>query len=149
MPTPQHIVAAAGYIVNQRGRVLLVRTFHRKDTWEMPGGQVEEGESVEQAVRREVLEESGVICVTTGITGLYQNRRTGVIVVVFAGMMTSGVLATSGETSDVRFVDPSPESLRKFITRPQFLARTLHAGVGNTVPFEALWPDAARFRPEN
>jgi 8-oxo-dGTP diphosphatase len=147
MSDPRHIVAAAGYIVNAAGQVLLVHTLHRADTWEMPGGQVEEGESVEDAVKREILEESGIVCEVAGVSGIYQNRQSNVIVVVFRGIMTGGTLSTSEETSAVRFVGPTPKILREMITRPQFLERTLQAQSGPTVPFSAVWPCPTRMRP--
>lgn len=41
--------------------------------WEFPGGQVEVGESLPQAIKREVLEESGAIVEVEGIVGIYSN----------------------------------------------------------------------------
>ncbi|MGV3465371.1 MAG: NIPSNAP family protein, partial [Heyndrickxia sp.] len=41
---PKHIVSVSAYITNEKGEVLLVKNHHRSDTYEMPGGQVEEGE---------------------------------------------------------------------------------------------------------
>ena len=55
---PTHIIAAAGIVVNDSDEVLMVKT-HRGG-WVFPGGQVEVGENVIDAVRREVLEETGV-----------------------------------------------------------------------------------------
>ena len=55
---PTHIVAAAGYVFNKNGNILLVKTNTRG--WDCTGGQIEVGESVEDGVLREVLEESGV-----------------------------------------------------------------------------------------
>jgi 8-oxo-dGTP diphosphatase len=40
---PKHIVAVSAYVVNDKDEVLLVKTHWREDTWESPGGQVEEG----------------------------------------------------------------------------------------------------------
>ncbi len=55
--SPIVVVAA---IIRHRGRVLLTRRFddaHLGGMWEFPGGKVEEGESLEAALIREVREE--------------------------------------------------------------------------------------------
>ncbi|WP_433785033.1 NUDIX domain-containing protein [Actinomycetospora sp. CA-101289] len=49
-------VAAGALFVNSDGQVLLVHPTY-KDTWDIPGGYVERGESPAAACRREVLEE--------------------------------------------------------------------------------------------
>ena len=52
--TPKHIVAVAGYLTNEKDEVLLAKVHWRSDTWELPGGQVEEGEALDQAICREI-----------------------------------------------------------------------------------------------
>ena len=47
---PTHIVAAAGIVVNSSGEILLVKNNRRG--WEFPGGQVEVGENLIDAVKR-------------------------------------------------------------------------------------------------
>jgi 8-oxo-dGTP diphosphatase len=49
-------VAAGALFLNPAGRVLLVHPTY-KDTWDIPGGYVERGESPATACRREVREE--------------------------------------------------------------------------------------------
>ena len=52
-------VAAGALFLDDRGRVLLVHpTF--KDTWDVPGGYVERGESPATACQRELKEELGI-----------------------------------------------------------------------------------------
>ena len=50
-------VAAGALFVDDKGRVLLVHPTYKDDTWEIPGGTVESGESPAAACRREVREE--------------------------------------------------------------------------------------------
>lgn len=54
---------AVGVAVVQDGKVLMVRRVqsdHLGGNYELPGGGVEEGESIEEAVVRETLEETGL-----------------------------------------------------------------------------------------
>ena len=55
---PAHIVAAAGVVLNENGEVLLVNPY--QDSWVLPGGEVEVGENLVDAVKREIFEESGI-----------------------------------------------------------------------------------------
>jgi 8-oxo-dGTP diphosphatase len=58
MVLPTHIVAAAGIVEDGNGNVLLEKTHH--GGWVFPGGQVEVGENIIDAVIREIKEESGI-----------------------------------------------------------------------------------------
>jgi 8-oxo-dGTP pyrophosphatase MutT (NUDIX family) len=60
-----------GVVRDAAGRVLLVRTARRG--WEPPGGQVERGEDLLAALRREILEESGCEVAVGRLVGLSSN----------------------------------------------------------------------------
>jgi 8-oxo-dGTP diphosphatase len=56
-----HVVAAA--IFNDQGQVLITRRadhVHQGGLWEFPGGKLEAGESVQDGLKRELLEEVGI-----------------------------------------------------------------------------------------
>lgn len=60
----QHCVhVAVGVIVNEQQQVLIAKRadhLHQGGLWEFPGGKVESGERVEQALARELYEELGL-----------------------------------------------------------------------------------------
>lgn len=63
-PDRKEVAVAVGVLVRPDGRFLLTSRPPGKvyaGYWEFPGGKVERGETVEQALRRELLEEIGVV----------------------------------------------------------------------------------------
>ena len=57
------IVGVGAVVLDGAGHVLLARRAHEplKGEWSLPGGGVELGETLEAAVAREVLEETGLV----------------------------------------------------------------------------------------
>ena len=126
---PTHCVTAGGFVTNDKDEVLLVKGRHG---WGFPGGQVENGESLPQALIREIQEESGVTVEVLNIVGIYSNTSTregynGVkeiptlVNIDFICKYVSGDLRTSEETSDVGWFTKE-EALRR-ITYPKILNR--------------------------
>ncbi|MFD2372045.1 NUDIX domain-containing protein [Brevibacillus sp. GCM10020057] len=135
---PRPVLAVSGLITNQAGEVLLIRNVHRADTFEMPGGRVEPGETLDEALHREIIEETGISVSLSGVTGVYQNASNGVICVVFRGEYESGEPRPApGETSEVIFQKLTPENIEQWITRPHFRSRTLDALASHVFPYEA------------
>jgi 8-oxo-dGTP diphosphatase len=54
---PTHIVAVDGIVENERNEILLVKN-RDKEVWTVPGGQVEIGENLIDALIREIKESS-------------------------------------------------------------------------------------------
>jgi ADP-ribose pyrophosphatase YjhB (NUDIX family) len=113
----------AAIVYNGEGRILLQR---RSDNglWGLPGGSVEIGESVRDAIVREVREETGLTVEVVRLIGVYSDPRVQIVrypdgnVVhyissVFACRILSGTLQTCDETLDLKFFDPAqlPEDL--------------------------------------
>ncbi|QHE52679.1 NUDIX hydrolase [Pontibacillus sp. HMF3514] len=135
---PKHIIAVSAYITNGEGDALLVKTHNRSDTWESPGGQVEEGEALDKAVYREVFEETGVKINVLGITGIYYNATKHLMSVVFKANVDSGLLNIQPEEiKEAAFVPLSEENINEYITRPHMKSRTLDAmNADNYIPYE-------------
>jgi ADP-ribose pyrophosphatase YjhB (NUDIX family) len=79
MPVPERYnagynVGVGGAVVHE-GKILLVRRSSRRGrgNWQVPGGFVEPHETIEEAVVREVAEESGVTAQVQGVLGV-RNR---------------------------------------------------------------------------
>lgn len=125
MSFPTHIVAAAGYVFDACGNILIVKTHHRG--WDCTGGQIEEGEDIEAGVLREIWEESGVRATVKCLCGIYSNvgkhlyydgKSTVPTKVMFDFICTyeNGILTPSEETSQVVWVPK--ETVLDFISAP-------------------------------
>ena len=96
-------------IFNEEGKVLLTR---RQDNgqWCMPSGGMEAGESVEEAILREVFEETGLRVRVTRLVGVYSDpnqlvvyqdgNKVQIVALHFQAEIVSGTLGLSDETSD-------------------------------------------------
>lgn len=108
MNVPKHIVSAATIVLNEDGELLLIKGPRRG--WEMPGGQVEEGESIKDAAVRETKEESGIDIEVIKFCGIYQNVSRCICNTLFLGKAVGGELTTSSESLEVGYF-PLEEAL--------------------------------------
>lgn len=127
---PTHIIAGAGIVTNENNEVLMVKTYNAG--WVFPGGQVEVGENVIDAVKREIMEEAGidieveeVFCISSN-TGKHPGYN-GVkeiptkIMLDFICRAKSGVPRPSDENSESAYI-PKDEVLN-LIQAPAIIER--------------------------
>jgi len=122
------IVAGARAIIrNKKGEVLLIR---RTDTgrWGMPAGSLELGDSVIDAVKREVLEETGLKVISCRPMAIYSDPKYSVTypngdqVQIFAMVFIvdeweGELISVTDETSDIGFfaLDKLPDTHEMYI----------------------------------
>ncbi|WP_059173993.1 NUDIX hydrolase [Bacillus sp. FJAT-27445] len=130
MAMPTHIAATGGIVENEHGEILLVKTHNQG--WVFPGGQVEVGENLIDALCREVKEESGIDVEVSYLIGVYSNTAIykwydGVtdvptkVMFDFVCKPIGGELATSEETTDSKWVPR--ENVLDYIETPPIRAR--------------------------
>lgn len=93
------------------GQVLILRRAEGEMTggWYLPSGGVDPGETVEEAARRELLEESGLVpagaltCVAVAHMHVYDRDS---LQVFYRGACPSGDVVLSHEHSGARWADP-------------------------------------------
>jgi len=105
---PKHIVSAATVVLNEQDELLLIKGPKRG--WEIPGGQVEEGESLKEAAIRETKEESGIDVEITSFCGVYQNVERSICNTLFMAKAVGGQPTTSPESLEVGYF-PIEEAL--------------------------------------
>ena len=109
-----HLVSVAALVTNDKGEILLVNSPWRG--WEYPGGLIEPGETFQEALHREVREESGVEIEITGFVGICKNLERNIVNIDFTARYLSGELTTSDESSEVIWA--TPEQAMEMITFP-------------------------------
>lgn len=100
-------------------KILIGRRKDPKDikglTWAFPGGRPEHGEELEEAVKREVKEETNLNVESMGIifAKTYPEKR-DLLAIYFLCGITGGKLKPNEDFSEVKWV--SPEQLKNYFT---------------------------------
>lgn len=95
--------------------------------------------------KRSGARETGVDARLLGVAGVYFNATRSGIVIVFRGQAVGGRPRTSPEVKEAAFVDLTPDTVERYIKRPQALCRVLDAMQVKPVPYEAY--DVRPYRP--
>lgn len=97
-----------GGIARRDGAILLVRRGQppSEGLWSVPGGRVEWAEPLAEAVRREVLEETGLDVEVGEMAGVVERMQEGFhyVIVDYFVTVLGGTLRAGGDVRDVRWV---------------------------------------------
>jgi mutator protein MutT len=113
---PERPVVGVGAVVFVDGRVVLVKRAHEPlaGEWNLPGGAVETGETLEAACAREVLEETGLVVhvgplievfdrITVDAAGKVQYHF---VLMDYLCRATAGELRCASDATDIALADP-------------------------------------------
>ncbi|MGQ9495607.1 MAG: 8-oxo-dGTP diphosphatase MutT [Thermoanaerobaculaceae bacterium] len=124
-------LVVAGVIRDRQGRVLLARRLpsaHLGGFWEFPGGGVEEGESPEEALKRELKEELGVeVAVKRPITfAWHRDGRRTLLLLFYQAEIVKGV-PVGQQGQEIRWVGVDELQAASMPPADQELVRLLKA----------------------
>jgi 8-oxo-dGTP diphosphatase len=105
----RRIPCVGAVIKDPAGRLLLIRRGHEPGAglWSLPGGRIEPGETDQQAVVREVLEETGLSVECGQLLGAVElpgPDETFIDVSDYLAVVTAGELAAADDAADARWV---------------------------------------------
>jgi 8-oxo-dGTP diphosphatase len=114
---PARPILAVSAAIFRDGKVLLVRRARKPalGAYTLPGGVVEAGETLSEAVAREVLEETGLVIAPVTLAGHREviTRATDgraerhFVILCFASRWVSGEVVLSDELDDHRWIAPA------------------------------------------
>lgn len=126
-------IAVSAFVLNQAGELLMIRRTDN-DLYALPGGQLELGESLSEAVTREVREETGLTVRVTELIGAYSNPNHVIAYddgevrqefsICFRGEPTGGELQTSSESKEVHWIPA--QQLNSMQVHPSIRLRIRH-----------------------
>ncbi|HYR64115.1 MAG TPA: NUDIX domain-containing protein [Actinomycetota bacterium] len=139
------VVSAGGVIIDDEGRVVLTsrRTFGGDLQWGLPKGQVEPGEAIADAARREATEETGleveIVSRLTTIDYWYidkaRSERVHKFVHYFLMRATGGdPTAHDAETEEVAALEPGEAANRASFKSERAVIRAAAAGAAAASP---------------
>jgi ADP-ribose pyrophosphatase YjhB (NUDIX family) len=100
-------VGVAALIRDEQSRILLVhRTYSRDEPWALPGGWLEGGEPIEQALERELREETGLRVRVGPIKAIERSGFAVVLLMQTELLDPTASFRASAEVSEIAWAEP-------------------------------------------
>ena len=120
---PYNLTLRAVIFDNQKRFLLMRRSKNvasQTGCWELPGGKMDSGETIDKALKREILEETGFHVELVKVLGTaeWEKSEIRIAYLFFLADIVSGEFCISPEHDDYRWV-PHDEDLKKIEISPQ------------------------------
>ena len=142
---PQVLLVNRSIILNKDGNILLIQRAaedtYGANMWEFPGGKLDAGQDVSDALEREVMEETGLLVMPVNRVAYYESRilpsgkYAGLPYIVLIGIskVSAGKIKLSAEHQDCAWVsvkqalkyDISDETRKALLALGKLLAHKL------------------------
>ncbi|MGQ9022821.1 NUDIX hydrolase [Bacillus sp. 18-5] len=102
----KRVDVVSAIIYDEEENMLMVKNV--KGYWELPGGTVEKGEHLQQAVVREVKEETGYVCKVNELHSVreafFQDKKHHALMITFYAEITGGQMSILDPDHDIEEV---------------------------------------------
>jgi 8-oxo-dGTP diphosphatase len=101
---------------------------HLRDTYEIPGGHIEQGETSHEAACRELMEETGAILFSLECIATYSvtiNGETGWGILYIADVTETGPIPDMSEIAEAIYLDSLPERNTHPEIQPHLFRKTI------------------------
>ena len=133
----QFLIGVTGIILNDKNEILLFKYTYRQTEWGLPGGYIKAKEHPQEALEREIEEESGFVVSADEELKIRTDREQGRLDICFVGKLMGGEFRKSSEVTEAKFFsfDDLPMLMSKqqlFIIEQVLFQKKLLARSSNT-----------------
>lgn len=133
-PDPRPIATVGALILDEAGRGLFVRTHKWRGAWGVPGGKIERGETMQDALRRELREETGLEIQQVRYVTVYEaidspefHKPAHMLLHNFWCRLAGGELRLNEEADEARWLTHREANALLLNSYTKYLAGAVHA----------------------
>ncbi len=135
--------AVAGFVMNEKNEIALIKRGVEpgKGSWALPSGFIESNETPEQAVLRELKEETGLNGKIKDCLGIYVEPTKiygNVLLIGYEIELVGGKIRPDSDTTDVRFFSSNKLPKIPFLSHRQVIAQGLKNRLSSAIYLEVL-----------
>ena len=99
----QFLLGVTGVIYNDNNEILVFKHSYRAHAWSLPGGYMKAGEHPQEALEREIKEESGLVVSADDLLKTRTDRETARIDMCYTGVLIGGEFTPTHEVTEYGF----------------------------------------------